>query len=657
MLEASRRLEALEAAARKVMKAEAAEAEPKAPAAPEPRPQAAEEVRTPAPEPRPEPAPEPRPGPEKEPAGKAPAPEEEPADTAPHNAVFRRLSAIAPLPLLVLLALLCWAPVLTGDLACPGEAANLKALTAMKGLDFLPHAGTSVLLPGYAWFAWGFSQLVPLGDPFGTTMLSFLGGLIGLMGVCILAGSLRLGRSAVFGAGLVLLSLPLFAGSANFVGPVPSACGLACLALACLAPGWTSSFDLPRMILGNVFAAAAALSGGLYFGLVPLATSLVFGLWRGGIQRMRNTDAVAGFACFVILIAAWMAVIILFGDGGVTTAMLLKVLGASPSAEAFGCKVSTLAAASLPFLLVVICVNWPRVLRESVRTLKASREENANACLWIGLVFAIVLLPFSAGTADCLLAVCLLAIVTARALLRLGKKGVRLFFLLLCLVLVLCTVAGFCATLPFVRDLVLPALGVTLPKTAMDVLTGLAGMNMAAAIALPLLPLIAAAAILHVAWRSRTAAAPLLCTALAVAVMAQPLALVLPSTLAAIPACQLKATAGLVPPVPAQAPAMTKKAAPAKQVQPAGKAPETAPAAKPAETKAPAPEAVKPAETKAPAAETKAPAPEAAKPAETKAPAPEAKPAAPADKAPEAAPAGKAPEAAPAEGEAAPAAL
>ena len=554
----------------------------------------------------------------------APGEEEAPKRPEPtgHNGIFRTLASMGPVTLLVLLALFAWAAAYLGDMACPAEVKNLSVIKGMDGFGLLPHTADKTLLPVYAYFAWGIGQLpLPFMDCLYGPLVSYLGAFIALAGLGIFSLGLRLDKYVTLAAGLVLVSLPIFMGAANFVGPVAFSCGLSLAAMGVLCRAWMRNFDIVGMILGSLLAGAAALSGGLYYGLVPVVAGLLFALWRGNMMRLRNTDAVAGVVFFVVVLLAWYAGILLGTDAD--SASVMSALVGNGGVAGLTLSVIMALACFMPFLVIVLSVAWPKVLAHSVSSLKASRQESGAAYAWIALVLALLLLAIAANRADFLLPVCLMAVLCARSLMKLGKLGIRVFFFLFSLCLLLVTLACLSLTVPFVGELFLPVLaglGITVPQAIQPIIAEVSGMGVVATIVLPLLPLLAALVIMHVAWRSRTAAAPLLTTAVAFAVIAQPFAIVL-APLAANPTLQLVKTESVYKPAP-KIFGLPETAAPA-PAKPAAVKPEApkAETPKPAAVKPEAPKA-EPAKTEAPKAETaktEAPKAEPAKAEEPKA--------------------------------------
>ncbi len=588
---------------------------------------------------------------EDKPENEQPQEEETPQE---HHGLFQGLAKVAPLSLLIILAMVCWMPLLTTDLLCPAEADNARVLLAGQGLSLLPHAGSHVLMPVYGWLGSALAS-IPLASPVQFLPLAgFAGAAVCLIGLCILAAALKMGRQVMFGAGLLLFCLPIFLGMANFVGPIPFACGISMIAMALLCRAWMKESDLVCMVLGNVLAVCATLSGGLYYGLVPVVTGFIFALWRGDIARLRKKDALAGFIVFVALHLLWLGALILFGDKAITSDMVLASLIGVPYAAVFCDSITRIVLCFLPFLLILLAVSWPKIFRNLAKDIKASRKENGSAYLWIALVLSFVFSCFAAHAFDIFLTLCLLALLTARALLKLSVFGVRSFFILTG-VLLLGTTLGLLALLvPFFNELavgICPQFAALVPAEVHADLERLWAGHTLISLLIALMPLLSALVITHVAWRSRTAAAPLLTSIACIVVLAQPIGLYcMPQLATQMASAKLTDANALlsakndtaaealtapaeakpeeVKPADTAAPAEEAKPEEAKPAESAAPAEEAKPEeAKPAETTAPAeeakPEEAKPAESAAPAEETK---PEEAKPAESAAPAEEAKP-------------------------------
>ncbi|MDO4840045.1 MAG: hypothetical protein Q3990_05155, partial [Desulfovibrionaceae bacterium] len=462
---------------------------------------------------------------EDKPEEKQPQEEETPQE---HHGLFQGLAKVAPLSLLIILAMVCWMPLLTTDLLCPAEADNARVLLAGQGLSLLPHAGSHVLMPVYGWLGSALAS-IPLASPVQFLPLAgFAGAAVCLIGLCILAAALKMGRQVMFGAGLLLFCLPIFLGMANFVGPIPFACGISMIAMALLCRAWMKESDLACMVLGNVLAVCATLSGGLYYGLVPVVTGFIFALWRGDIARLRKKDALAGFIVFVALHLLWLGALILFGDKAITSDMVLASLIGVPYAAVFCDSITRIVLCFLPFLLILLAVSWPKIFRNLAKDIKASRKENGSAYLWIALVLSFVFSCFAAHAFDIFLTLCLLALLTARALLKLSVFGVRSFFILTGILLLGTTLGLLALLVPFFNELavgICPQFAALVPAEVHADLERLWAGHTLISLLIALMPLLSALVITHVAWRSRTAAAPLLTSIACIVVLAQPIGL------------------------------------------------------------------------------------------------------------------------------------
>ncbi len=580
-----------------------------------------------------------------------PSEPEEPKEELEHHAIFRGLAKIAPLSLLILLAMVCWMPLLTTDLLCPAEADNARVLLAGQGLSLLPHAGSHVLMPVYALLCSALASLHLASPVQFLPLAGFAGAAVCLIGLCILASTLKMGRQVMFGAGLLLLCLPVFLGMANFVGPIPFACGISMIAMALLCRAWMKESDPTCMVLGSLLAVCATLSGGLYFGLVPVVSGFLFALWRGDIARLRQKDALVGFIVFIVAHLLWLGALILFGDDAITSDMLLAGLLGVPYAAVFCDSLTKICLGFLPFLLILLALSWPKIFKNLVKGIKASRKESGSAYLWIAILLSFVFSSFAAHAFDIFLTLCLLSLLTARALLKLSVFGVRTFFILTGVLLLGVTLGLLALIVPFFNELAVsisPQFAALVPADVHADLERLWSAHAVISLFVCFMPLLSALVITHVAWRSRTAAAPLLTSIACIVVLAQPVGLYfMPQLATQMASAKLldanalleekndTATEPLFTPKEQQSqpadtvtPAEQAKPEEAKPAEPDAPAEQAKPEeAKPAEPAAPAeqvkPEEAKPAESATPAVEAK---PEEAKPAEQAAPAEEAKP-------------------------------
>ena len=456
-----------------------------------------------------------------------------------HNSAFRLLGRITPLTLLLFLAAVCWPVFLIGDSFCPGEALNIKFFSSVAQSPLLPQADGAVALPGFAWLGALVLKCVPA-PAMGLSVVSALGAFICLLGVWGVCPLLRLGRYTPLAAGLALFCTPAFLAFSQFVGPVLTATGLSLLALGILGHAWTKDMDFPGMILGNLMAAAAGLTGGLLYALLPVISAFLLCLWRCDFRRSRQPDALIGFAVFLFTLAIWAALTIIFSDGAGSSSIAKSLIRLPSEPSVTGNALRLYALGSLPAILVIFCCNWPKILRGSLASLKASRTAPKTAILWIGLFVTLGLTVLTPHAADVFPAIAITAILAGRALLRLGKIGNRAFFIFVTLTLLAAGFSCAAATIPSLQHWVASTLGLPLDGNAEKILADLADISRIKTIVFTALPVISAAIILHVVWRSSTAAAGLLVTAVMVVVMAQPFGLFVAPSLREMPSLQLK---------------------------------------------------------------------------------------------------------------------
>lgn len=472
-----------------------------------------------------------------------------------HNVVFKALAQAVPVSFLLLLAALCWMPFFKGDLFCPQEVTNMGLLASLGAYPLLPNTGGSVAMPIFPWLAKLLAD-IPLPHGMATPLTSFLCSFLALLGVWGLTRCSRLGSMTALAAGLLLFCTPAFLALSQFFGPVSLACGFALLSLGLLGHAWMQEKDVPGMFVGHLLAVAAGLTGGFYFGLIPVLSAFVFCAWRGSFRRARNMDALLGFGLYVFLFALWAGLTVIFTKG-IAPADVLRSLVKLPdfSNSSWWRPFAVYIGGSLPLLLILLCASWGRILRNLGKDVLASRRESGSALLWIALCISLALSLISPHLFDIFLATAITAVLAGRALLRLCTRGTKFFFILVSVLLVLCGFTVLALAWPSLQHFVLRVLGLQLSEQLTNAFAELSTLNLVTTITLVALPIFCAAAILHVTWRSRTAAAPLLVTTLFVLLMAQPVGLLLAPAMAGMPALKLSPVATTAP-----APAQTKPA-------------------------------------------------------------------------------------------------
>lgn len=596
--------------------------------------------------------------------GQAPAPQAEapaaPAaapvavlEAGPAQKTFAVLAKMGPLALLLLLVCQLWPTFLTGGLYCPPEMQLMDTVreALANGQWFAPLHNGDAQLPVFVWMLAALdlvARMVPQLSAFVWPAGAALGGLACLWGTWALSRAAGFGPQAALASGLILLSSLLFPQLAHFMGPQGLATGLCLLSMAFFCMGWKKEHAWISLPLAFLTSGLAALTGGLVFLILPLLTSLVHLFWTWRIRRAQRLDALAGFLLLLLLGTLWAAAIIFWVQAeGYAQAVSGKFISLPWPLPAFWWLAPALAVLGLlPWLFVVTGVNWGRVFATSWKTLRASRKENSGSSfLWIALVFSLPLSLLGSGLAGATPALCLLAILLGRALVRMGSLGSKFFYLVIALLFLhagmLLAALHFPVALEWLRtstSLAIPQQYETL-LTSLDALPVLGGLCIVFAVLL--------ARFTRRAWPGGSL---LVCTLFAI-IMAQPAHLWLAPQLAEHAELKLAAAQPLNAAAPAAPAAVEENAAPA-----APEAAETAAPETPADTAAPeaAPEAAPATESTAPAApETAAPTEAAPAPETPEATAPATDAAAPAET--QAAPTEEAAAPAPAEGTPAPA--
>lgn len=602
--------------------------------------------------------------------GQAPAGEEAPAapaapaaapvavlEAGPAQKAFAVLTKMGPLALLLLLLCQLWPTFLTGGLYCPPEMKLMDTVreALANGQWFAPLHNGDAQLPVFVWMLAALdlvARMVPQLSAFVWPAGAALGGLACLWGTWALSRAAGFGPQAALASGLILLSSLLFPQLAHFMGPQGLATGLCLLSMAFFCMGWKKEHAWISLPLAFLTSGLAALTGGLVFLILPLLTSLVHLFWTWRIRRAQRLDALAGFLLLLLLGALWAAAIIFWVQAeGYAQAVSSKFISLPWPLPAFWWLAPALAVLGLlPWLFVVTGVNWGRVFATSWKTLRASRKENSGSSfLWIALVFSLPLSLLGSGLAGATPALCLLAILLGRALVRMGSLGSKFFYLVIALLFLHAGMLLAALHFPVALEWLRTSTSLAIPQqyeallTSLDALPVLGGLCIVFAVLL--------ARFTRRAWPGGSL---LVCTLFAI-LLAQPAHLWLAPQLAEHAELKLAAAQPLNATAPAAPAAVEEGTAPGAPEAAAETAAPEAPAADAAAPEtAPAPEAAPAAEATAPAAPEvttpaeAVPAPEAT---ETSAPAPEA--AAPAEM--QAAPAQEAAAPAPAEGTPAPA--
>ena len=462
---------------------------------------------------------------------------------------------------LVLLCLLLaqgWSSFLGWNVYCPNEVQQILQYKASlaQGLLLAPVAnGDYAQWPGFYWFLrgldWCLAQVAPQqASRVLFPLAAFLGALLALLAVLLLGRAARLGREGILAGGFVLFCAPLFVPVSSFTEPYGLALALTLFSLACLCRGWCQEHAFLLLPLGFVCAALAGLTGGPFHLLLPLLASLVFIFWRCTLRRGRCLDGLLGFVCMLLLVGGWLVALILWKPAASYLQSLGHALVLWPLPVLWWKPLALAALGLLPWLALVCCVSWWRVVRRAPWDLAASRKDRAGvAFLWISLALAGGLSLFAVNPLNAALCIAgLAAPLLGKALLRLSPLGNRMLHGIAALCL-LCVGGLLCALYVAPgRELLASLLPLSLLTDAQQAaLSDLTGLPLLAGFCV-----LAALVALRMAWVRPRMGTALLIYACLVVLLTQPAAMLLAPQLARVPDARLLHLEEIQMPVPPQ---------------------------------------------------------------------------------------------------------
>ncbi|MDR3362923.1 MAG: glycosyltransferase family 39 protein [Desulfovibrio sp.] len=475
--------------------------------------------------------------------------------------IFQTLGKAGPLLLLALLAAHVWHGFVGTVLYCPPEADSilLYKLTAQSGQWLVTAPGDMVQWPVFTWFLTLLAPLLTHLDLARNLLFpaaAALGALLALFAVYGLSRAAGFGAQAALAAGLILLCSPVFALMPHFTGPETLGAALLLLSLACICRGLQKERDWLSLPAGFLLAALAGLCSGLFHALLPLLAGFLFLVWTGKMRRQRAPDAIAGFTLFLLCLTVWLGCLIYTNSTGYVRYLQQNLfLFPWPPRDSWWLPLAFAGAGLVPWVALVFCVSWNRVLLSALSDLKASRAERSGAAfVWISLLAGCVLSlisPETESVALCLL--CLAAILLGKALLRLSALGSRLFYGITALCLLFAGLALTASGFAFSLDALTRALSFTLAPEQRELLLSLKTAPIVGTICL-----VAALVLARFVKRGMPGGALLACALISVA-LTQSVTLLLAPALEAVPQAQLRRADDINP----------KQASPAPMVRPA----------------------------------------------------------------------------------------
>lgn len=388
------------------------------------------------------------------------------------GAFFNWLSQIGPLALLF--ALLCqvwpdfWQAL--GDKAfyCPAEIKNITAVlqTLADNAWLKPESGDSygIPWPGYIWFSCLIAPVNLLIFKSADTLFplaSALSAALALVGAWCLAIGAGFGKRAALACGLILLCMPIFVPLAHFSGPAGLAAFFLLFSILFFYKGWSAEHGGFWLPLAFVFTGLGGFTGGFFHLALPLVASAIFLIWCGALKRAQRADAIFGFVLLLLLVCGWLAAIILntrpTGYLSYLARNLVQPVGSTPNL--FWLPALMAGLGILPWLLMMVCVSWHKVLLNAPAELKLSRKENSGASiLWIALFCGLalsVIIPVSQTQTTAVGLACLAAPLLGKAFIRLSGTGVRFFYLITAVILFLAGVALLALNFSFSQEIIL----------------------------------------------------------------------------------------------------------------------------------------------------------------------------------------------------------
>ncbi len=552
----------------------------------------------------------PVPAEETEPVEMPATPTVAPIPAGPAEKLFNGLSCIGLPVLLLLAAAMTFLEVWQfRGLWCADEARLAEAVMNMKSSWLTLSAGGQVYVdnpPLYIWFTYALGHIPHVTESMAIFLAAAASHALFIGSIWILARGTGHDRRTAFAAGLTALSCVFISGLATLPGAALLFAAFVALGMTCLYRGWIKSCAPFWLGAGFLLMGAATLIDGPMGIVYSVVSSILFLFWRGTPGRLNGRDGLPGFFLMLLVVGAWLGMLYLDGHAGyireLVNVHIVSRLFESRCCDVWWFYLAVLPIVWLPWVLVVLFVNWLGVIRGIPSLWKTRKTDGGSSWLWIWLATGIALLSCLKAK-DAVYALPLLApaaVLTGRSLLHLSADRSRCFFGLSAALMALAGLALVLADVyPFLKPYIPAGWLPPMPECIDACLFALDGTMYMGAI------LILLAVLLLSFTRLALAGGALLITALGMIALMQPFHLfVTPSLekmLAPAPAAVEQAPAVQAEPV---VPADPVPAAPAEKAsaEPAAEAPAEAPAEKAAP-------AEKTAETPAESTPT-APAPE-----------------------------------------------
>lgn len=321
--------------------------------------------------------------------------------------------------------------------------------------------------PLYFWFMEALTRIPGVGVPMVLFLAVAVSHLLFIGSIWLLARGTGHDRREAFAAGLVALGCVYISGAACYPRMDLFFAAFVTLGMTCLYRGWIKSFAPFWLAAGFLLMGAATLIKsplGIAFAVV---TSVLFLFWRGTPGRLNGRDGLPGFVLMLLMLMAWAGALYLGGHQEylrdmVGTQLAGRVLEGGNHAQPWWYYLAALPVVWLPWILVVLFVNWFAALRGIPTAWKTRRENGGSSWLWIWFVTGVAMLSVVQAkmVVYALPLLAPLAVLTGRSVMRLTPGRSRCFFSLVSVILALTGLALVCLEVfPVVR----PYIGAYLP--------------------------------------------------------------------------------------------------------------------------------------------------------------------------------------------------
>lgn len=293
--------------------------------------------------------------------------------------------------------------------------------------------------PVYFWFLGLLDAIPGVDGPMVFQLGAAVSGLLALWATYALARLVAgCDKRESFAAGLVLLCGFYFLGVTHYARMDLLFAAVITLAHVCMYRGLRLPLAFRWILPAFALAAVATLIKGPFGLAFPLLAGLAYGLWRGMPRRLNRMDVAIGGGIMLATLLAWVGAVWFEGYADLIRNILRhqivdRATAAWHHEQPWWHYLATLPAAWLPFTPVLLFLPWGRAFTPaSMRAVLATRkgEGDGMAYIWLALLTSFALLTVvSIKIVIYLLPLFpLLAVVTARALLRLNGFGSRMYF-------------------------------------------------------------------------------------------------------------------------------------------------------------------------------------------------------------------------------------